>query len=121
MYGVSEDLPFASFVGEECNMVGLGQFQIQFHFSGDRKSIGAESRWELRDAEGEIVDRAMPRNERVEYRIHPVIDQLVRGFEVNAPLSFTLQLENGYALTIYDDEEQYECFSIHTDGHSYYI
>ena len=121
MYGVSEDLPFASFVGEECNAIGLGRFQLQFHFSGGRKSISVESRWELRDAKGEIADHDIPHSERVEFRIHPIIDQIVRGFVVNAPLSFTLQFENGYALTIYDDDKQYECFSIHADGHSYYI
>jgi hypothetical protein len=40
---------------------------------------------------------------------------------VNAPSSFTPQFENGYTLTIYDDQEQYECFSLHTEDHSYYI
>lgn len=63
----------------------------------------------------------MPLDERLQYRLHLIIDQLVRGIAVNAPLSFTLQFENGYALTIYDHEKQYECFSIHTDGRSYYI
>ena len=121
MYGVSEGLPFASFVGETCNMIGLGQFQLQFHFSDGRKSIMVEAKWELRDVTGEIIDRAMPHNERAVYRLHPVIEQRVRGFTINAPLSFTLQFENGHALTIYDDEERYECFSIHTDGRSYYI
>lgn len=47
MYGVSKDLPVATFVGEECNMIGLGQFQIQFHFSGGRMHIDAESKWVL--------------------------------------------------------------------------
>ena len=115
MVGVSEDLPFASFLGEECSMIGLGQFQLQFHFSGGSKSITTESRWELRDAAGEIVDQVMPCDERLQYRLHLILGQLVRGFAVNAPLSFTLQFENGYTLTIYDDEERYECFSIHTE------
>lgn len=121
MYGVSEELPFASLIGEECNMIGLGQFQIQFHFSGDRKSLSVESNWKLRDADGNIVDRAMPHDQRTEYRIHRIIDQSVSSFEVDAPSSFQLEFENGYRLTVYDDKEQFECFSLHVDGKSHYI
>ncbi len=121
MYGISEELPFASFVGEECSRIGLGQFQIQFDFSGGRRSICAEGRWELRGAEGQLVDQAMPHHQREGYYVHPVIDQAVRSYVVDAPSSFTLQFENGYTLTIYDDQEQYECFSLHTEGQSYYI
>jgi hypothetical protein len=119
MYGVSEELPFAAFVGVECNMIALGRFQVQFHFG--RNSIFAEGTWELRDPAGKIVDRDIPHDQREAYYVHPIIDQSVRGFEIAVPVSFTLQFENGYTLTIYDDTPQYESFSMHVDGRSYYI
>jgi hypothetical protein len=119
MYGVSEELPFAAFVGAECNMIALGRFQVQFHF--DNKSINIEGKWELRDPVGNIIDRKVAHDQREAYRVHMIIDQRVCGFEVAVPVSFTLLFENGYALTIYDDTPQYESFSMHADSRAYYI
>jgi hypothetical protein len=121
MYGVPPDLPLTDFVGKDCNQVALGRFQVQFHFAG-AGSIYAESRWELRGPAGEIVDSASEHSERDCYRIHKIIDVPVVRFVIDAPSSFTLFFESGYALTIFDDSTQYESFSVELeDGQSFYV
>jgi hypothetical protein len=81
MYGVPADLPIQPFVGQELNQICLGRFQIQLHFSG-AGSISVEGDWELRDAGGEIVDRAEEAETRESYRIHRLIDVPVARFSI---------------------------------------
>ena len=115
MHGVSTDLPFAPFVGQECNQVALGRFQIQFHFSGVG-SIHAESRWELCNDKGEIIDASCEHAKRDCYRVHRILDVPVVRFVIGSPRSFTLYFESGGALTVFDDSDSYESFSIHLNS-----
>ena len=112
MYGVPSDLPLSGFVGAECNQIALGQFQIQFHFAGTG-SILAESGWELRNSVGEVIDRSCAHGDRECYRVHGIIDVQVARYVIDPPRSFTLYFQTGHALTIFDDSEHYECFSLH--------
>ena len=115
MHGVPPDLPLARFVGHECNQVALGQFQIQFHFAGTG-SIFAESRWEVRSPSGELVDAACEHGKRDCYRIHEIIDVPVVSYAIDSPLSFTLFFKSGHALIVFDDSDQFECFSVNLEG-----
>lgn len=115
MYGVPADLPIQPFVGQDLNQICLGRFQIQLHFSG-AGSISVEGRWEIRDAVDNLVDSAEPHENRESYRIHRLIDVPVARFSIDPPRSFTLVFDNGLALTVFDDSEQYESFSIKVDG-----
>ena len=115
MHGVPSDLPLAPFIGRECNQIALGRFQIQFHFSGTG-SIYAESRWELRGPTGDLIDSACEHVERETYRIHLIIDVPVVRFAIDPPLCFTLFFESGHALTIFDDSDRYESFSLGLEG-----
>ena len=115
MYGVPADLPIQPFVGQELIQICLGRFQIQLHFSG-AGSISVEGRWELRDGAGDIVDRAKDHENRESYRIHRLIDVAVDRFSIDPPRSFMLFFKNDLALTVFDDSEQYESFSIKVDG-----
>ena len=115
MHGVPSDLPLARFVGHELNQIALGRFQTQLHFAGVG-SIFIEGRWELRDPDGDLVDREQEHASRDGYRIHGVIDLPVARFEIDAPKSFTLVFDPGYRLTVFDDTPQYESFSIHLNG-----
>jgi uncharacterized oligopeptide transporter (OPT) family protein len=115
MYGVSADLPIQPFVGQELNQICLGRFQTQLRFLG-AGTISVEGRWELRDNAGEIVDRAEEHDTRESYRVHRLIDVAVVRFSIDPPRSFTLFFGNGLALTVFDDSEQYESFSIQLDG-----
>ena len=115
MYGVPADLPILAFVGHEANQICLGRFQVQLHFSGVG-SIQMEGRWELRHAKDGLVDASEEHNNRGNYRIHRILDVPVVGGSVDPPRSFTLQFGNDLSLTVFDDSEQYESFSIHLEG-----
>ena len=54
--------------------------------------------------------------DRDSYRLHRILDLPVVRFEIDAPRSFTLVFDPGYRLTVFDDAEQYESFSVHIDG-----
>jgi hypothetical protein len=115
MYGVPADLPLKPFVGLEFNQVALGRYQTQFHCAGAGR-IFVEGRWELRTAAGEIVDAKADHYARDAYRLHKIIDVRISGFEVDPPRSFTIIFQDGYRLSVFDDDPQYEAFSIHLDG-----
>ena len=115
MYGVPENLKLERLVGQEFNFIGLGRFQIQFHISSV-VAIHVEGRWELRDASGALVDFEQEHAHRDAYRVHQIIDIPITRFTLNAPHSFTLFFESGHSLTIFDESEQYESFSLHFTG-----
>jgi hypothetical protein len=54
----------------------------------------------------------MPNNERSTYKVHRLLGKRVTGHDLNAPESFKLHFENGLALTVFDDSDRYESFSI---------
>jgi len=115
MYGVPPDLPLDRFVGRECSLIGIGRFEIRFLFP-DAGDIYVQGGWEIRDGSGGIVDRSLEHAARNCYRAHVILDSPVQRFVVEPPSSFTLYFENGFSLTIFDDSEQFESFSIQPDG-----
>jgi hypothetical protein len=115
MYGVPPDLPLDRFLGQECSLIAIGRFEIRFMFPGTG-DICVFSKWEVCDGSGRVIDREQEHAERACYFVHRVIDSPVHRYVIDAPTSFTLYFENGYSLTIVDDSEQYESFSIQPDG-----
>ena len=115
MYGVPPDLPLDRFLGRECTLIGIGRFEIRFMFpsTGD---ICVYGRWEVCDGSGRVIDRAQEHAERACYFVHRVIDSPVHRYAIDPPASFTLHFENGHSLTVFDDSEQHESFSIQPDG-----
>jgi len=111
MYGVPANLDLTAFNEATLIEVGLGEFiiQLRFHPVG---TIGVEGGWELRDANGSILDTAA-RNARPDaYRVHVILGKQVKAFSVTPPHSFSLEFETGHVLTIFDDSQQFESFSI---------
>jgi hypothetical protein len=116
MHGVPVDLPLASFVGFTLEQICLGQFQVQFHFSGEpgvSSRISVEGRWELHDASGAKIDHDREHFDRQQYRLHVLLGLTVSSFTIDAPRSFELVFDSGHRLTVYDDNERYETFSVH--------
>jgi hypothetical protein len=107
MYGVSADLPLEKFVGKECHSIIIGQFNIQFPFDDDLR-ICFECGWETCDASGSRIDRFQEHDDRSSYSVHKLLASPVDRYLIDAPRSFTLHFQNGFSLTIYDDDEHYE-------------
>ena len=117
MYGVSEDLNrhLHQFHGQRLVQLFIGAYQVQFRFDeAGRKpaSVSAEGKWEVRDASGALVDESGPNEDREAYRVHRLLMLRVTGSRVRSPSWFELEFEQGYALRVYDDSEEYESFSI---------
>jgi hypothetical protein len=117
MYGVPPDLPLDRFLGQNCTLIAIGSVEIRFMFpsSGDI-CVYIHGRWEVCDDCGRMIDRTREHAERTCYFVHKILESPVHRYAIDAPVSFTLYFENGYSLTIFDDSEQYESFSIQPDG-----
>ncbi len=113
MYGLPSSLDLTRFHGSSLDQIALGQYLLQFRFSGDPPmEIGVEGRWELRAANGAVVDGSQDNASREVYRVHTLLGRTVVRSEVHAPKSLVLHFDSGHALEIFDDDTRYESFSI---------
>ena len=121
MYGVPADLDLTPFIGLDLNQICLGPFDLGFHFyrGASRATISVEGSWSLADADGNTIDESegavgMPPGNRSRggWRLRELLADTVQSGEVDAPRSFSLTFGSGRRLTIFDDSDQYESFSI---------
>lgn len=113
MYGVPANLDLRPFHGKSLTQVRLGEHDIQFCFN-DGPVISVEGLWELKNDSGALVDGAqdaLPK-QRECYRIHLLLSATVTSTHVDPPHSFSLTFDDGMVLTVYDNNEQFESFSI---------
>lgn len=110
MYGVPKDLEKHLPIGETLIQLLIGEFQIQFQF--DEHNISVEGMWRLNDIDDNPIDSNKRDNKNVETHLPVLLGKKAISCFVHAPQSFTLVFEKGYRLTIYDDSQQYESFSI---------
>jgi hypothetical protein len=111
MHGVPEDLDLSIFVNKTLALVGIGEFQMSFHFHPDGL-LTVEGDWELIGEDGSVVDRSIPNEERTELRVQRLLGQLVVSSQIDPPRSFSLRFGNGLVLRVFDNSPQYESFSI---------
>ena len=113
MYGVPSSLDLTPFHGSSLDQIALGEYIVQFRFSGDpTREIGVEGRWELRSPSGAVLDWSQENSSREVCRLHTVLGRTVVRSEVHAPKSFVLHFDNGFALEVFDDDAKHESFSI---------
>src|SRR5262245_61164805 len=112
MYGIPADLDLAFLVGSEVVQVCLGPFDVQVHFQPGASIHITGGDWELKDQGGLIIDRASdaPASERGPFLLHRLLGCRVRAIEVCPPDWLEVRFEEGLALRIIDDSEQYESF-----------
>jgi hypothetical protein len=118
MYGVPTDLDLRALHGARLDQLCLGPFQLEFHFSSGH-AISVEGSWRVSGATGVTIDEShgrvggRPGNEsHAGWRVRDLLSDVVRSIRVDAPQSFTLEFASGRLLTIFDDSEEYESFSI---------
>jgi hypothetical protein len=124
MYGMPADLDLTMFHGTNLIQICLGVFQLQFWFHGEDQSVpqpylAVEGYWELRDADGGMVDQGgnAERDDgqpviREVLSIHALLGQKVIASELAPPTSFTLVFGDGARLSVFDNAERYESVSI---------
>ena len=116
MYGVPDDLDLTGFHGATLIQIALAEHNLYFHFqdtdAGPLRSILVEGGWEVRAADGEVLDQVQAHAAREYYRVHRLLGQSVVSSSVDAPRSFALRFGSGLELRVFDDSEQYESFSI---------
>jgi hypothetical protein len=112
MYGVPANLDLKPFHGACLEGLFLGQYQIQLHFSRSLR-IYVEGGWRLCDSSGKTICVSDPSLYAEKgSRLHLLLGAAVTFSRVDPPVSLTLGFDNGLSLTILDDSEQYESFSI---------
>ena len=115
MYGVPADLDLTHYANATCIQVTLGECQIQLHFH-PTGTIAIDGRWELRDAQGRILDQTTAINTRDVCRLHLLLGHSVVGTHVTAPTSFALTFNTGLVFGVFDDSEQYESCQLSPSG-----
>jgi hypothetical protein len=112
MHGVPATLDLRPFEGDYLTQICLGQHDLQLHFcAGGHISIWGH--WELREADGRVLDQAVENPaDRECYKIHVLLTATVIDSQIDPPRSFTLFFGNGVSFTIFDDSDCYESFSI---------
>jgi hypothetical protein len=113
MHGVPADLDLSRFKGATLTQLGIGEYQVQFHFHPEG-SISVEGKWELRDSAGVLIDDGARDSitKREALHLHVILGKRVQTYSVSAPDSFSLRFESGHMLTVFDDSKAYESFSI---------
>jgi hypothetical protein len=115
MYGVPENLDLRPFQGDYLELVSIGPYMLHFGF-GKGGRISVSGNWQLKDGAGKVLDQAIEETgqpwKRDCYRVHALLMATVTRSEVDPPRSFTLFFDNGMSMTVFDDSEQYESFSI---------
>jgi hypothetical protein len=111
MPGILENLDLSFLRGAELIQVCLGSWQIQFHFS-PQASVTVEGDWELADAEGRVIDRSADTIREQPFQLHLLLQRVVVGAEVSAPMWFALRFTGGLVLRVFARSDGYESFSI---------
>ena len=93
----------------------LGQYQIQFLFASGA-GISVEGRWELTDSAGAVVDGAdrdsLPYSQPRPLKVHLLLGKTVTECAVKRSHFLSLRFDSGHTLSVFEDSEQYESFSI---------
>jgi hypothetical protein len=110
MYGLSEDLDLAFFVGTTLIQLGMGEHQIAFVLYPDVR-LSVQSRMRLTNPEGETftVDEDYRETAGV---LLPLISHDVQRATRTPSGALRLEWSNGAALEVDDDSAQYESYTI---------
>jgi hypothetical protein len=111
MPGIPAELNLSFLRGAEVVQVCLGVWQVQVHFEPSA-SLSVEGDWELADADGQIIDRSSDTVRESPFHLHLLLQRVVVGEEVSAPLSFALRFTGGLVLRVFVNGDGGESFSI---------
>jgi hypothetical protein len=110
VFGLPTDTDLGFLQGEELIQVCFAQYQVQLHFYNARLAI--ESKYCLRESDSS-VEQIYERDRVAEgHALVPLLGQSIRIARVVANGVLELEFGTGVILTVYDDSEQYESYTI---------
>lgn len=112
MYRVPLDLDLSKIVGEFTTQVRVGQFDLQFTFGP--VSFAIQSQVTL-SKNGEVVG-SWKEGRWPDVASYDVMNSSVIRWEVPDDRRIVIHLENGVAIHLGDDSDQYECMRISFEG-----
>lgn len=120
MYRIPADFDWSVLEGLEVIQVCIDQFNLllQLHPKG---SINLQCEWSLRDSAGIGIDRHIEHSERKSWRVHCLLAKKITKCIRASERVLIFEFEGGFVLTIEDDSDQYESFSIQVGEHSIYV
>lgn len=95
----------------EITQICVGPHDIQFNFHPSR-NISIQGRCEMLDAAGQVVDAWEDSTRSGSFRFPELLMRPVVDVAIESSKSFILTFENGMALRVVDNSEQYESFSV---------
>jgi hypothetical protein len=112
MYGLrhSDIDALAHLRGAEIAQICLGTSDIQFNFH-PQGNISVWGRCELLDSAGEVIDVWNGTRPGI-FRFPELLMSQVSEISIESSRSLILTFENGQALRVVDDSDQYESFSV---------
>jgi len=120
MHGVPRNLPVQFFVGMTLTEFRPRMNVIQFCFSSPPADnprsleVHVEGDWRLASEDGATLAMCEgdPQQEEVYRLIESFVGQQVVAAAVDAPCSFTFTFATGITMTVFDNSESFESFSI---------
>ena len=111
MYRFSSDWDLSHLVGCEVVEVSHVQFNLLFRFE-PQNAINICGHWRVVDESGSLIDEGDFEEQKESYRTHHLLGKKVKCCRVLDPTTLSVEFEDGWALQIIDDSDQYECCHI---------
>jgi hypothetical protein len=111
MYGLKKEVDLSFLAGRELVQVGIGSFQVQFHFDED-VAVSVEAEFRYFDGQQEWVWRQEPSSPQVAGRTVAILGASITKFESSENGTLSLTFSNGHRLTMVDSFKEYESYAI---------
>lgn len=115
MYGLKKEIDLGFLVGRELIQVGIGLYQIQFHFDED-VTVSVEAEFRYFDGQHEWSWRQEPSSHQIATRTVAMLGANITNLESNENGTLALIFSNGHRLTILDPFKEYEAYAITRPG-----
>jgi hypothetical protein len=120
MYRIAPDIDWSFLEGLEVTQVCFDQFNLLLSLY-PTGSINIEGEWALHDSKGKEVDRRVEHSARDCWRVHRLLGtKIIKCVRVSDRV-LGLHLDDRSVLTITDDSDQYETFSVQFKDRSIYV
>ena len=115
MYGLKKEIDLSFLVGRELIQVGIGLYQIQFHFDEDL-TVSVEAEFRYFDGQDEWNWQQEPSSPQIAAPTVAMLGASITNLDSNENGTLALTFSNGHRLTILDPFKEYESYAITRPG-----